>query len=553
VWLGTANGGLNRFDPSTEKFTVYKNSGGGEHNLPSNNVISIHVRKDGTIWCGTSDGLSQFNPQLNSFKAVALQRTGSTSQVEKQIISISEDHTGNLWIQNGFGVIRYTPNGNYVKRYKYLAYFVFVGGQGQVWLGTSSAGLRRYNAVSEQFEEVLNEEAIVYRLYQLKANLYFATTNAGFAFLETKAPFRTHEPNGDGENFWSIEEQGDGRLWLGTDTGVYLYNPYHSELSAKIKRLSAENVYCLFYQATTGTLWVGATNGLKRYNPQTGAVTAYQHQAQKKGSLPDNIVEVLLGNGDGTLWIGTPRGLSLFDPTTGAFTNYKLGADIESNFVNTIAKDKSGQLWVGTRNGFYHFDPRTKSVVEHKPPGGSSFYSLSILADPEGTVWIGTFSDGLTSFDPRTGLFRSFTFADGLPSNRVYGILNDDHGNFWLSTDNGICRFTPPKNEGQAKVRNFDMGDGIPGKDFNQGAFKKGKDGMLYFAGQKLLAFHPDSVKYNLQRHRSPSPTFRFSTSPAVTHSRTLSFQFLMSRTSFLLHLPPSTTSGQRRTNTPTN
>jgi ligand-binding sensor domain-containing protein len=53
---------------------------------------------------------------------------------------------------------------------------------------------------------------------------------------------------------------------------------------------------------------------------------------------------------------------------------------------------------------------------------------------------------GLNAFDPATEKFRAFTMKDGLPSNVVWTIMSDTKGNLWLSTNNGLCRFTAPAN-----------------------------------------------------------------------------------------------------------
>ena len=55
-------------------------------------------------------------------------------------------------------------------------------------------------------------------------------------------------------------------------------------------------------------------------------------------------------------------------------------------------------------------------------------------------MWIGT-SDGLCKLDKKTNKLVTYTEDDGLSNNNIYGILIDNHGNLWMSTNNGISKF----------------------------------------------------------------------------------------------------------------
>ena len=86
-----------------------------------------------------------------------------------------------------------------------------------------------------------------------------------------------------------------------------------------------------------------------------------------------------------------------------------------------------------------------------------------------------------------------------LPDNSVIGILPDDHGNLWLSTNKGICKFTPPSAENNKAVcRNYNISDGLPGDEYYYNTSVKANDGTLYFgATGGLVAFNPDEIKDN--------------------------------------------------------
>ncbi len=95
--------------------------------------------------------------------------------------------------------------------------------------------------------------------------------------------------------------------------------------------------------------------------------------------------------------------------------------------------------------------------------------------------------------DPTTETFTRYHKKDGLPNTFIYGILGDDHGNLWLSTNGGLSKFNPA----MGRFRNYDLKDGLQSREFNTGAYHRSKKtGEMFFGGiNGVNAFHPDSVK----------------------------------------------------------
>lgn len=85
---------------------------------------------------------------------------------------------------------------------------------------------------------------------------------------------------------------------------------------------------------------------------------------------------------------------------------------------------------------------------------------------------------------------------DGLPNDVVYGILSDEYHNLWLSTNKGLCCFTPPKSgKGSPVCRNFTTEDGLANDEFNRYSYTKMADGRLVFGGTNGLTwFYPKEV-----------------------------------------------------------
>lgn len=117
-------------------------------------------------------------------------------------------------------------------------------------------------------------------------------------------------------------------------------------------------------------------------------------------------------------------------------------------------KDSSGHIWLGTTEGLLRFSLIDKAwkIYKNNPGDPSSISSNVIFSlcldplEPKKYLWIGTSGGGLNRMDLYTGKCISYSMKDGLPNNVVYGILNDNEGNLWMSTNKGLSCFNLAKN-----------------------------------------------------------------------------------------------------------
>jgi signal transduction histidine kinase/ligand-binding sensor domain-containing protein len=105
IWLGTQFSGLQRLDPSTGEFTIYRNNPGTGGSLSNDNVTAICIDASGTIWIGTQDGLNRFDPVAQTFTAY-YERDGLPNT---RVTGIQEDERGNLWLSTRNGLSRFDP------------------------------------------------------------------------------------------------------------------------------------------------------------------------------------------------------------------------------------------------------------------------------------------------------------------------------------------------------------------------------------------------------------------------------------------------------------
>ena len=119
-------------------------------------------------------------------------------------------------------------------------------------------------------------------------------------------------------------------------------------------------------------------------------------------------------------------------------------------------------------------------------------YVTSIFEDSKGNLWFGTIGNGIARYDSE--ILKYFTTKDGLPSDRVTGIIEDSKGIFWLSTGEGLCKY-----DGN-KFTNFLIGDDVNSNVItkllidSKNVFWVGTwNGVFQFDGK---SFHPFSVPY---------------------------------------------------------
>lgn len=531
IWIGAQEGGLIKFNPGKNQFSQYKNEPGNPNSLSNNNVTTICEDNSGILWVGTMDGFNKFDPQKETFILCLndAQNPGTTKY--KGIQSVCRGKSGNLWIcSNNRDFLRFKPETGQFNRLKVdpvsLIRRVYEDRSGILWLGTRT-GVIKLNTQLDDYTHYLGDQKdnkllndnIIFSIYEDRSELlWFGTSGAGLFVYDRNAtkftcyrlPSRALFHSMIHNSAVAITEDISGKIWIGTAAnGVYKLDPQGEQFCQYMHNpqnpntLGGNNIMAMC-SSRKGVLWFGCSEaGLDKFNPQTGKLTHYKMKFNNS-SPPryNNIFYKLYEDRSGILWLGTDSGLHKFDPVKEKFTWYSFTVK-ESNHKHTvwaICEDKSGMLWVGTYfNGLYKFDREKEEFTNYKnEPGNPESLSCnticSIHEDKSGTLWIGTQGGGLNKFARGKGIFSAYTCKDGLPNNNIFGILEDSHGNLWLSTRNGISRFAPEA----GTFKNYTPGDGLQGTDFHVGSYCKTRQGKMYFGGIKgINAFFPEEIKDN--------------------------------------------------------
>ncbi len=444
LWIGTAGGGLNRFDRETERFTHYRFDPNDPHSLSNNIVFAIYEEPSGDLLLGTyGGGINQFDPQTG--QCIRYMKD------ESDPYSLSSDHIRAIYVDRS----------------------------GVLWVGTEGEGINRSDPPYKRF---LHYRAIPDDPHSLSDN--FVTT-----LYEDRAGI-----------LW-IGTLGGGLNRLDRETGEFTH--YQHDPTDPFS-LSDNNVTAV-YEDHFGVLWVATGNGgLNRLDRATGRFEHYREDPTDPAALSTDALYTIYEDRYGILWIGTNGGgLERFDRETETFVHYRYASDDEHSLshdrVNVIFEDQASNLWIGTSGGgLNYFDREADHFIRYQAIAGDST-SLSnnvifaIQEDLAGRLWIGT-TNGLDRFDPETRTFRHYREKDGLPNDVICGILVDDAGNLWISTGRGIARFDPRTET----FKSYDASDGLQGDQFHPGAYCKGRDGTLFFGGTNgFNAFRTENIRDN--------------------------------------------------------
>lgn len=190
--------------------------------------------------------------------------------------------------------------------------------------------------------------------------------------------------------------------------------------------------------------------------------------------LEDSHIQNLLFDRNGHLWIGC-QDTRLVEVVQGKFLYYP----VEN--VEALALLPDGRIAAGTINGLYIVTPGQKTVKKLPYSQSSTSqvnrYVLDLFIYDERYINIATNGGGLYVYDLRTGKCRQFTMKNGLPSNVVTSVTQDELGRLWLATDRGLS-FAYFDSLDKIISVNYHYG---AQREYSQGATFNLQDGKLLF------------------------------------------------------------------------
>ncbi|MFN7985922.1 MAG: two-component regulator propeller domain-containing protein [Thermoanaerobaculia bacterium] len=530
VWAGTQGGGLARLDPATGRFTRFRHDARDAGSLTHDDVRALLLDGEGTLWVGTyGGGLDRFDRSRGAFVHVAASEGGAGALL---VDALLEDRSGTVWAGTyGGGLFAVDRGSGRLVRCRgealpsALVKALAEDHEGFLWVATDGGGLarldRRTGAVVVHRHDPAEPRSLATdRVWALREDrskvLWVGTYGGGLNALDLgKKRFLSvrHDPRDPAslghDIVWAFHEEPDGTLWVGTDSGGLqrwdrrrnVFRGFRHD-PRDASSLAHDTVRALLADAS-GSLWV-ATNGggLDRLDRATGRFEHHCHDPRDPGSLAHDELRALYEDREGTLWAGTfGGGLDRLDRAAGRFVHHRNDpADprsLSNDFVRCILEDSGGALWIGTQGGgLNRLDRATGTFTRFRNDPAddaslSSDYVFALHEDRAGSLWAGTYGGGLNRLDRAAGRFARVTVRDGLASDLVYGILGDERGRLWVSSNRGLTVYDP--RDGSAHA--WDARDGLQSDEFNGGSSFRSARGEMFFGGIRgFSAFFPEEI-----------------------------------------------------------
>ncbi len=499
VWFGTDRG-LARYKDGA--FQVLE----GLNGL----IMALMVDDFGNLWTGTGDGYlarlaadSLDGPSLGRLKY-------SPIKLAPIIYKICEDNSGNVLAVSGEDLF-IAPKGE-IEKVSRAGRFpgkrisaLMRDANGDLWVaGSGVMRMRAAPPYGPSADVLFPDDSIISLYCDNSGDVWLGSRGSGLHRL-SRTLFKTFTRK-DGlsnEFIRSVYEDPNGRLLVGTNRGLNYYDQGRFSQDG-LEFFASRKVMSVAMEGPNRLLAAVSNDGLFQWSNGRGRPLDL---GQEDGA---GDFTCLLIDRSGTVWAGT-SGQGLFCGRKGLVTNYSSRNGLKGDTIHCLLEGRDGRLWVGTTGGLNCI--KDGKVIEL--PEGCDIQAVvcSVYQDEDGDLWAGTIGKGLLSL--KDGALASFSSDDGLSSNSVYCILEDDQKRLWMSCEKGI--FFVPKQElkdyrdrkiARFHCKIFDESDGLNVREssvWGEPSAARTRDGRLWFSTVKGLAMLEPGAKLSHPCFRSAS------------------------------------------------
>lgn len=338
--------------------------------------------------------------------------------------------------------------------------------QGRLWVGTSAAGLVRYDAATDRFVRVPLDTMSHIDVRSIEddgAGGLWVGTEGGLDHLAANQEPATHLHGADnpaggvvGDKIQALKRDHLGYLWVGTANGLAYLPPGQTEFrSLTLPRSAAMDGVTTLYEDGHGRLWLGTSrHGVLLLQLDNTGVPQFQAVPASFAGVAGDWVKAILEVQPDVFWIGTMGdGLLEVDLASGAAKTIKRNRTVPDSLLNdnilSLYKDKAGLVWVGTYPGLCRFDPSAQAFRFLTPissnPQTEDRSAHSLMVTPDGKLWLGRGRGGVDVLDASGQLVSHLASDPGnpehaLPAKVARSFAVQQNGTVWIGTRDGLYR-----------------------------------------------------------------------------------------------------------------
>lgn len=346
-----------------------------------------------------------------------------------------------------------------------------------------------------------------------------------------------------GDFYWTAYQDADGTIWLGTVAGLSRCNPEKNiykeyRLGNIIPELKNTAVHVAAQDTADNSFWlVNRTGQLIHYIPsgekfqviqlnlaakdKSGALPGYVSAVQfigdqviittstgtwqlKKGAqqlkpfamLPaeysDFVCKELVADGDSVVYLTNATIVLKWNRATNKVENIYSSSPGSKQLIYGLQMAAPGRLWTAASGNVLaeisvnHLNTVPLIKDERKEAGTI----LSLRADKAGNLWVLNKGAGIYRYNITQKTVSYWNQTDGLPGNRMHGIIPDEAGRVWSMLYDKVSVYIPEAN----KFYNFEIPYSQSNLNYYNHLSKLSDGHILGTIYNEIIEFYPERL-----------------------------------------------------------
>jgi len=400
--------------------------------LGTNNVNNIFADKSGNIWLGASDGVYFLKKDEQKFRKVEYLEDSVSSFADFDGDSVFAGGKNGLYvIENGEVDKTFSPDEMQIPEITTLKN----GSDGRLWIGTNDSGIILFDGGF--FEKIgqlpsNNLKTITAFAEDGEGGIWFGTRSGGFCIAKKSALRDFILKDKTVEN---VVSDTSGNILVNT-------------LDSGIIRLSGDGEREAVLENSRGfsDIFIDSQNNLWASSGETGLYIMQNDSAFKpvrelfesEDDLFPASANLFFEDSDGNIWTNDTKNLSTIFAFMSDRTVEKLVLPLQNAEIAAILQH-NGRFYIATKSGDV-FEKKQDGSIQPVTPWDRSSFVKKIFADSKQRIWVVTASDKIF-----IGIEKDiipFPLRGNLSSGVIHSITEDGHGDFWITTNAGIARFS---------------------------------------------------------------------------------------------------------------